>query len=188
MFYPRVQQSKKRVPKKDRLHLSPGKSVSLMELPSLPQLISHQDLVWPNSQYHLAPALLLEVKELQDHSPWSPERRERLNSKQEAPKVLAVQDSTHEEEVPVELEVGGYYFVKLKTAKTKPLYALAKLTDFVNDDYVKMQLYNMIWQTFKQRDLHFNQWFYVFDPINFLDFWYQHTQLNITAKFKRSSH
>ena len=57
---------------------------------------------------------------------------------------MAVQDSTREEEVPVELEVGGNYFVKLKTAKTKPLYALAKLTEFVNDDYVKMQLYNMI--------------------------------------------
>ena len=130
------------------MHLSPGKSVSLMELPSS----SSADQP-PGSSLTRQPVPTgssTPTRGKRAAKPQSTKSRKKrtkntvLNSKQEAPKVLAVQDSTREGEVPVELEVGGNYFVKLKTAKTKPLYALEKLTDFVNDDYVKMQLYNMI--------------------------------------------
>ena len=107
--------TKKRVSKKDRLHLSPGKSVSLMELPSS----SSADQP-PGSSLTRQPVPTGSSTPTRGKRAAKPEstksRKTRtkntvLNSKQEAPKVLAVQDSTREGEVPVELEVGGYFFV-----------------------------------------------------------------------------
>ena len=52
--------------------------------------------------------------------------------------------SNSEEDTIVPIEVGSYYLVKIDPKGPKPLYALAKLTKVINDDFVKMQFFKTV--------------------------------------------
>ena len=55
---------------------------------------------------------------------------------------LSTGDCEDEDVVPI--EVGSYYLVKIDFVRSKPLYALAKLTEIMNDAFVKMQFYKTV--------------------------------------------